>query len=170
MSLVPVKSIKSPKLEISPPGWLRITIGGIVALVYAVLLFLPIPIPFLKAVFLGLYTALLLVLAKRLRDRNNLVTLQANRDGVYFQTDLKDRYFYVPWRHIGKIEKAGFPLHSHALRVEILGEYRAPLRNSGHVDYVMSQDDRTFVYTLPQWNDRNRLMERMDYFRRPAFQ
>ena len=170
MSLVPVESIKNPKLLVSPPRWVWISVISLQLLIFCALFFIPIGSMPVKGTLLALYAIVIMALVKKAKKTNYLVTMQVNRDGVYFQTDMKNHYFFVPWRCVGIIEKAAFPLDKRGLRFEITGEYSKSIRNANSIGNVMTEKQRTFVYTLPQLNDRDKLIERMNYFRRPIFQ
>lgn len=93
---------------------------------------------------------------------NFLVTLQANKSGLYFQTDDVNRYFYVPWQDIGLMEKAIFPVNKRGLRIEVTGGSLARLEGSEHVGNVFAKNDRTFIYTIPQLRDRDKLIRRFN--------
>lgn len=95
--------------------------------------------------------------------------MQVNRDGVYFQTDKIHHYFFVPWRSIGKIEKAAFPLNSRAIRFEITSEYASSVRSSDLLGNVLAEGDKVFIYTSPQLHNRDKLIDKMLDFKRPVF-
>lgn len=169
MSLVSAESIKTPKMEVAPPKWIMIIVASLFSLVFVALFFIPIDSTPLKIALVGIYGVVLFAIINRAWRGNYLVTMQANRDGIYFQTDKAQSYFFVPWRCIGTIEKAAFPLNSRGLRFEITGEYKNIVRDIDSVGNVMSVDEKIFVYTIPQLNDRDKLIEAMIHFRDPVF-
>jgi hypothetical protein len=156
-------------MEVAPPKWVMTIVASLFLLVYVALFFIPLDSMPLKIAILGLYGILLLALIYKVRSGNYLVTMQINRDGVYFQTDKAQNYFFVPWRCIGAIEKAAFPLNSRGLRFEITGEYKNIVRDIDFVVNVMSVEEKIFIYTIPQLNDRDKLIEKMIHFRDPIF-
>lgn len=170
MSLVPAKSIKTPKLKVTPPLWVKIAVGSALLLVFLAMFFLPAGLGFLRTVILSAYGMVLVVIVIRALDKNYLVTVQANRDGLYFQSKRTSRYFFVPWRCIGVIEKAEFPLNKRAIRIEVTGDYKGSISRTEHIGNVLSVEDRIFIYTAPQLNDRLMLIDEMNRFRRPVFE
>ena len=169
MSLVSAESIPSPKIEVAPPKWALMIVASLFLLIFVALIFIPIDSAPLKIGVISIYGVVLLALVNRARGGRYLVTMQVNRDGVYFQTDQPQRYFFVPWRCIGAIEKAAFPLNSRGLRFEIIGEYKNIARDIDFVGNVMSVEEKVFIYTIPQLNDRDKLIEKMIHFRDPVF-
>ncbi|MEJ2691841.1 MAG: hypothetical protein P8166_02010 [Candidatus Thiodiazotropha sp.] len=169
MSLVSVETIKTPKMAVAPPKWLMVIVASMFLLIFVALFFIPIDSTPLKIAIIGVCGVVLLAIANRARGGNYLVTMQANRDGVYFQTDRDQSYFFIPWRCIGAIEKAAFPLNSRGLRFEITGEYKNIVRDTDLVGNVMSMEEKIFIYTIPQLNDRDKLIEKIIHFRDPVF-
>jgi len=156
-------------MEVAPPKWVMMIGASLFLLIFVALFFIPIDRTPLKIGIIGIYGIVLLALINRARGGNYLVTMQANRDGVYFQTDEVQSYFFVPWRCIGAIEKAVFPLNSRGLGFEITGEYKNIVRDIDFVGNVMSVEEKIFIYTIPQLNDRDKLIEKMVHFRDPVF-
>jgi hypothetical protein len=170
MSLVPVKSIKTPKLVVTSPKWVKVAVGSVLVLLFIALFLIPLNSTPIKVGIAGLYVAVIFSVFKKVRDTIYAVTMQANRDGVYFKSDRAKYYYFVPWRCIGRIEKAAFPLNARALRLEITGEYRSGVQTNDSIGNVMSVEDRLFIYRNPQLNDRDKLIDKLLYLKRPLYQ
>ena len=170
MSLISAKSIKKPNLKVTPPLWVKITLGSILILVCLAIFLSPSLGSGLKTTILSIYTVVLLVLAVKALDKDYLVTMRVNRDGIYFKSDKARSYFFVPWRCVGSLEKAPFPLNKRTLQIEITGDYKNSIGNSEHVANVMWVGDKIYVYAIPQLNNRDRLIEKMLNYKRPVFE
>ena len=88
-----------------------------------------------------------------------------NKKGVYFQTKNINKYFFVPWINVGVIEKANFPLNKRGLRIEITGEYSTLLQNNNYVGNVKNENNRTYVYTITQLLNRDKLIQKFSRLR-----
>lgn len=165
MRLISAAKIDAPKIRVSPPAWVFVLFWVVfIAILYA----------FSKAQLANVFVKYLLivvwgivmlgVLRNQLKG-NYGVTLQANRDGLYFQTSDANQYFYVPWENVGKIEKAVFPLNSRGLRIEITGDLVESIQNSKDIGNVRIENGHTFIYTIPQLRNRDRLIERFESFK-----
>ena len=160
MSLIAAKDITEPKIKVSPPGWLLALFYLMPVVLLVVIDNLPIEHLLIKYVAALMICLVGIAIARKQLKGNFLVTLQANKSGLYFQTDDVNRYFYVPWQDIGLMEKAVFPVNKRGLRIEITGESLARLKDSDHVGNVFAKNDRTFIYTIPQLHDRDKLIKR----------
>jgi hypothetical protein len=165
MSLVSAESIKEPKIEVTLPIWLKVVVGLILALLFVGVASAPIASNPIKLTILGLYSVILLGLANKTLKGNYLVTLKANNDGLYFQTSEANTYFHVPWSSIGVIEKAIFPLNSRGIRVEVTSDYKAIVKNTEYIGNVIEIENRLFIYTIPQLNDRDKLIDKLLSFK-----
>lgn len=170
MSLVSAKSIKRPHMKVTPPRWVKITLGSLLIMVYLAVAFVPSLGAAPKISIMSLFGILLLAGARKALGNGSWETMRINRDGIYFKTDEPRTYFFVPWRCVGSIEKAPFALHKRTLRIEITGDYKSSVSNTARVANVMSVGDKLYVYTLPRLNDRDRLIEKMLNYKRPVFE
>lgn len=160
MAIVAASEICEPKIKISPPIWL---IGGLTLIVFSMLapmLYLLIENTLLKFVIIGvIFLVVVRVVSLQLKG-NYMVTLQANSNGLFFQTDNYNQYFHVPWENVGIMEKAIFPLNRRGLRIEVTGAYIEQVLNTDKIGNVRTEGGRTFIYTIPQLQDRDKLINR----------
>jgi hypothetical protein len=166
MNLVTSARIAEPKMSVSPPFWALMLFWVISVGVLVVLSQLAIASAVVKYALVGGYLAAMLGIWRKQLKGNYLVTLQANTAGLYFQTDDTNQYLHIPWPNVGLIEKAIFPLNRRGLRVEITGDLAGPVRHSRDVGNVRVENGRTYIYTIPQMRDRDRLIEQFESFRK----
>ncbi len=166
MPLVSARNIEDPKMVVAPPTWVRIAIGVALVAIFALIAVLPIASSILKVAALIIYGVVLLGIARNALVGSQMATMQANDEGVYFQTDDASRYLLVPWDNIGAIEKVVFPVNKRGLRLEVTGPYRDVVETTEHVGNVQAIEDRVFIYTIPQLNDRDRLIDMLLAFKR----
>lgn len=164
MNLVDVTQIASPKITVSPPFWAMALFWIVSVAVLAVLGYLPV-VDGIKYVLIGIYGLVLLGLLRNQLKGGFLTTMQANKDGLYFQTSKASQYVHVPWNNVGLMEKTMFPLNKRGLRVEIIGGLVEQIRRSKDIGNVFHEDGRTYIYTLPQLRDRDELIEQFETFR-----
>ena len=152
-------------MKISPPLWVFILFWVVSIAVLIALSQLAVASVVIKYALVGIYGLVMLgVLRKQLKG-NYLVTLQANTDGLYFQTDDTNQYLYIPWKNVGRLEKAIFPLNSRGLRIEITGDLVEPIKRSKEVGNVRTENGHTYIYTTPQMRDRDRLIGQFESFK-----
>jgi hypothetical protein len=160
MAIVAARDISEPKIKVSPPMWF---IGGLTLIVLGVLasvLYLSVENTLLKFVIIGvIFLILAHVVSLQLRG-NYMVTMQANSNGLFFQTDNYSQYFHVPWDNVGIMEKAIFPVNRRGLRIEVTGSYIEQVLNTEKIGNVRTEGGRTFIYTIPQLQDRDKLINR----------
>jgi hypothetical protein len=108
MNLISSEDIKSPKIEVSPPSWIRLLIWLIFILIFVVLFKPPIGNSSIKYVAAAIFGLVMFGILRNQFKGNYLVTMQANKGGLYFQTSDPNRYYYVPWHNVGMMEKAVF--------------------------------------------------------------
>lgn len=170
MNLIDSAKIREPKIRVSPPTW-------VFALFW--ITFIAIFYAFSQAKIENVFFRYLLmavcglamfgVLRNQIRG-DYLVTLQASREGLYFQTDNANQYYFVPWKNVGNIEKAMFPVNRRGLRVEITGDLVPSIITSKDIGNVRTDGHRTFIYTIPQLHDRDRLIEQIESLRTSSSQ
>ena len=105
MCSVSEENIKGPKINVTPPMWVKIIVGLVFILLLIALAYSPIDNVILKLLLIGTFSAVLIGILRKAIKGNYLVTMQANDDGLYFQTDNERRYFHVPWSCIGLMGK-----------------------------------------------------------------
>lgn len=164
MTLTTSTQIRAPKIKVSPPPWVWIIFWLISIAVLAALSQLPSENAILKYAVFGIYGLVLIGVIRNQLKGNFLVTLQANQDGLYFQTSDTDKYFYVPWSNVGLIENAVFPLNSRGIRIEITGELADTIKNSTEIGNVRTENGCTYVYTIPQLRNREKVIEQLNAF------
>lgn len=165
MNLVSAEQIASPKLKVTPPWWIMFFFWGVAIAILVLVFLLPISNMLIKYVVIGTYALVLLGLVRNQFKRNFLVTMQANRHGLYFQTDDIDQYFFVPWKNVGQIEKAIFPVNRRGLRIEITGKLSDIVKNSNEPGNVMTENGCTYIYTLVQLHNRDGLIQKIQTLR-----
>ncbi|QKI89474.1 hypothetical protein [Thiomicrorhabdus xiamenensis] len=166
MELIHGNEIESPVIKVTPPAYAKMfVVAGLLALPLALLL-LPIVL-WLKVLSLSLYALVLFGIVRNYLKGFFLVTMQANLKGLYIQSDDYNDYYHFPWHSIGVIEKCIFPLNRRGLRIEICGDDRKEVLSSriGNVERVTG---KTFIYTLPQLLNRDRLIADFDKLRKRA--
>jgi len=165
MTLVSSAQISAPKIKVSPPFWVLALFWIIFTIILFALTRQQVTDVVVKYVLVGICGLLMLgVLRKQLKG-NYLVTIQANNDGLYFQARDNNQYFYVLWKNVGVMEKTIFPLNSRGLRIEITGESIEPILGTNHVGNVRTESGRTFVYTIPQLRNRDKLIDQLSSLR-----
>ena len=165
MRLVLSQEISEPKLEVAPPN-IVIWIFSIILVVAIVLvIYSPISSVAIKAAIATVIALILFGIIKNKRKGNYLTTMQANNAGLYFQTDEQNQYYYVPWEYIGVLEKAVFPLNSRGLRIEVIGEESKKLKTMNKVGNIREENGRTYIYTIPQLRDRDKLLKDLMNFK-----
>ncbi len=163
MRLVAANDIPMPRYELTPPWWALALYWPVFIGAGLLVHQLPIDNEVLRITALGLnWSVVILVLLNTLR-RDRLVTLQANHEGLFFQTVRHDHYFFVPWEAVGRIEKAVFPLNSRGLRIAISEDYAEAAGKA--VGNVTNEGGQSFIYTIPQLRNRDRLIETLNGFR-----
>lgn len=158
MKLVSSKDISIPKIRVSPPIWIWAFLWVVFILFLVALSLLPIQNGAVRYLLIGIAFLVMLGMLRQQVKGDYLVTPQANSEGLYFQTDDFHQYFFVPWSNVGVMEKAVFPLNSRGLRFEVTGIYADHLMGISHVGNVRNEDNRVFVYTIPQLHDRDKLI------------
>ncbi|MBI1424758.1 MAG: hypothetical protein GC149_15035 [Gammaproteobacteria bacterium] len=163
MPLIAANEISEPRLKVSPPA----AVFALVWIIFVAILFvfLMAPDSFVKYSLVAVWGLVLLAVLRKQLMGNYLVTLQANRDGLYFQTSKANQYFHAPWKNVGQIEKTLFPLNSKGLRVEITGDLVESIKHAEDAGNVGTEGGRTFIYTIPQLNNRDKLIKRLESFR-----
>ncbi len=165
MGLVSSSDIRHPRLEVAVPGFVVWSLALVFLVIIVFVLSLPVIGNAMKTMIVSLIALVSFGVVRNLRRGDCLTTMQVNGDGLFFQADDYRRYYHVPWECTGLIEKAVFPLNRRGLRFEVLGEVAEALRCSGHVGNVVTEGDRTFVYTIPQLRNRDRLIRDIQQFR-----
>ena len=77
-------------------------------------------------------------------------------------TDETNRYFHIPWANVGVIEKAVL----RGLRIEVIGAYKDEGRHATLAGDIRCIEDSVFVYTIPQLNNRDNLIDNLIDFKR----
>jgi len=165
MTLVSSAQIGTPKITVSPPFWAMLFFWVVFIAILITLTRLNVTEVFVKYTLIGVCVLLMFGVLRNQLKGNYLVTLQANKDGLYFQTSDTNQYFYVPWNNVGIIEKTLFPLNSRGLRIEITGETVVPIKSTNHVGNVRTENGHTFVYTIPQLHNRDKLIDQFMFFK-----
>ena len=165
MSLIAAAQISEPKLKVSPPAWVFVFVWAIFVAIFIFFYAAQPANPYVKYSLEAVWGLAMLGVVRNQLKGNYLVTLQANSAGLYFQTSDANQYFYVPWKNVGQIEKAIFPLISRGMRIEITGDSARSVANSDDVGNVRIEGGRTFVYTIPQLHHRDRLIKQLESFR-----
>ena len=164
MTLVSSKEISKPKLEVTPPVLLKVAIGCVLLAVLVFFVLIPMN-SLIKTVILLVYGIVLFLFIKKLSGGDYLVTMQANGDGLYFQTHRENDYFHLPWEFVGKIEKALFSVNSQGIRIEVTGDYQSVVRTTDAIGNVRIDKDKMYIYTLPQLLDRDKLINNLLEFK-----
>jgi hypothetical protein len=159
MTLVSSTQIGEPKIKVSPPAWALTFVWAVFALSIFALTKLQGADVLVKYALVSIGMLIMLGVLRNHLKGNFLVTMQANKDGLYFQARDQNQYFYVPWKNVGIMEKTIFPLNSRGLRIEITGESVGTLKSTNHVGNVRTENGRTFVYTIPQLRNRDKLID-----------
>jgi hypothetical protein len=165
MNLVTSAQIGAPKLKVSPPSWVLVLFWAVSIAVLVALSQLAVTDIIVKYVLIGICSLVMLGVLRNQLKGNFLVTIQANKDGLYFQTSDTNQYFCVPWKNVGLIEKAIFPLNSRGLRIEVTGELVEQIKNSKKIGNVKAENGHTFIYSIPQLRNRDRLIEQFESFK-----
>jgi hypothetical protein len=167
MRLVQSNEISEPKLVVALPKFVLQIFIVIWLSAIALAIFLPIES---TAKYIIIFTLIVISLGviKNHKNGNYLATMQANNEGLYFQTEHQNQYYYIPWKYIGSLEKTNFPLNHRGLRIEIIGEGSEILRTIDHVGNVIEENGRTYIYTIPQLRDRDKLIDDIENFRESA--
>lgn len=165
MNIVSSKTIHPPKIKVSPPLWIMISFGLAWAAAFVLLMQLAITNIPVKYGIVGIFTLVTLGILRNMFKGNFLTTMQANKDGVYFQTDNTNQYLYVPWENVGQIEKAIFPLNKRGLRIEITGDDIDLVKTSKDIGNIKTENGRTYIYTIPQLRDRDELIKKLESLR-----
>lgn len=152
--------------KVSPPRWVIAFCILILLTIDVTLLFSPAEVETLKWLGVAVCTALLIGLAKQLGNKNYLVTLAADQQGLYFQTSTTNKYFFVAWADVGVIEKTLFPLNSRGLQVEIGCNYHFDAARA--IGNVKKEHGRCFIYTIPQLRSRDRVIAELEKMRRAS--
>ena len=168
MTLVSSAQIGTPKITVSPPFWALLFCWVVFIAILITLTQMNVTEVFVKYALIGICVLLMFGVLRNQLKGNFLATLQANKDGLYFQTSDTNQYFYVPWNNVGIIEKAIFPLNSRGLRIEITGETVVSLESTNHVGNVRTEKGRTFVYTIPQLRDRDKLIDQFMFLKKAS--
>lgn len=161
MKPVHSNDIHDPKIKVAPPRFIIPVYIIIMAILVAAVIYLPIAGFMVKSIIVAVIALMLFGIIRNHRKGSYLTTMQANADGLYFQTDDYNQYYFVPWKHIGVMEKAVFPLNSRGLRIEVEDEAAEDMVSGQYVGNIRVENGRTFVYTLPQLQDRDKLIEKM---------
>ncbi len=163
MTLVEANDIHPPKYMLAPPWWALALYWPVFIGAGLLVHQLPIDNEVLRFTVLGInWSVVILVLLNTLR-RDRLVTLQANHEGLFFRTDGHDRYLFVSWEVVGRIEKATFPLNRRGLRIAISEDYAEAARQA--LGNVTNEGGQSFIYTIPQLRNRDSLVETLNGFR-----
>lgn len=170
MNLVTSEQISPPKITVGPPLWAVILFWLLSLAVLVMITQLPLGTIIIKYALLGIYGIVLLGVLRNQLKGHVLVTLQANNDGLYFQTNDTNQYCYVPWRNVGLIEKAIFPLNRRGIRIEVTGDLVEEIKSGTEVGNVRTEKGRTFIYTIPQLRNRERLIKQFESFKRAVTQ
>jgi hypothetical protein len=165
MSLVSAENIEEPKIKVTPPVWVKAFVGLFLAFLLVIIAGSPIDSVPLKFTILFLYSAVLLRVIRKHIKGNYLVTMQANHHGVYFQTTEEKTYYHLPWSGVGVIEKTIFPLNSRGIRVEVTGDYMAIVKSTDQIGNVKEIENKLYIYTITQLNDRDILIEKLLRFK-----
>ncbi|WP_457677066.1 hypothetical protein [Thiolapillus sp.] len=168
MSVVDSASIEEPRLVVAPAAWLFMGALALLFTAFLLVVFLPMGSEPLKGPIVLVSGLVLIGVTRNYFRGDYLATMQANAQGLYFQTDHPHRYFYLPWEYVGSLEATSFSLNSRGLRVEVLGDYRDRLVRSRQVGNVRTENGRTYVYTLPRLRDREQLIQQLENFRKGA--
>jgi len=165
MTLVSSAQISAPKIIVSPPLWALMFFWVVFSVILFALTRPYVTEVFVKYALIGIWCLSMFGVLRNQLKGNYLATMQANNDGLYFQTRDTNQYFYVPWKNVGVMEKAIFPLNSRGLRIEVIGETVEPIKNTKHVGNVRTENGLTFVYTIPQLRDRDKLIKQLLLFK-----
>jgi hypothetical protein len=160
INLVASKDIVEPKIKVSPPLWIILVFLLVYMCVFVGVINLPIESAVVKSIVVGVFCIVMFGIVKNQIGGNYLVTMQADKNGLYFQTDNANQYYFVPWSNIGAMEKALFPVNRRGLRLEVTGEYVEDLNSANHVGNVRTENERTFIYTIPQLQNRDKLIKK----------
>lgn len=161
MTLVSSTQISAPKIKVSPPSWVLALFWVVFTVIILALTRLQVTEVIVKYALIGICCLVMLGVLRNQIKGNFLVTMQANKDGVYFQTCDNNQYFYVPWKNVGIMEKTIFPLNTRGLRIEVTGESVETIKNTSYVGNVRTESGRTFIYTIPQLQNRDRLIDQL---------
>ncbi|TCK17172.1 hypothetical protein DFR30_0393 [Thiogranum longum] len=168
MSLVLSNEILEPKLKVAPPKIVIWIFGIILSIAIVLVIYSPIASVSIKGAIAAVIALILFGIVKNQKKGNYLATMQANNAGLYFQTDEQNLYYYVPWKYIGVIEKAVFPLNSRGLRIEVIEEESKKLKDMNQVGNIREENGRTYIYTIPQLLDRDKLLNDLMKFKESA--
>lgn len=164
--LIDAKDIDEDCYKIRPPRWVLCAYGFIFVTIYCGLIYLPVGNVSLKWSIIAIATVILVGIFRAIIKDNYLVTLIADRRGLYFQTGIAGRYYSVPWAHVVIIEKVMFPLNSRGLRVEVKCEcVDDDIKVVGN---YFKESGRCFIYTIPQLLDRDKLIEKFGQMKRSS--
>jgi hypothetical protein len=167
MRFVQANEISEPKLVVAPPKIVLWIFGFIWLLFVVLMIFLPMASS-IKAAIIVVLALFLYGMIKNYKQGNYLATMQVNHAGLYFQTDEQNQYYFIPWKYIGALEKTTFPLNDRGLRIEIIGEGSEALKMTNKVSNVVEEGAHTYIYTIPQLRDRDKLLNDIAKFKKSA--
>ena len=149
----------------APPKIVIWTFGFILSVAVVLVIYSPIESIAIKGAMAAVIALILIGIIKNQKKGNYLATMQANNAGLYFQTGKQNQYYYVPWKYIGVLEKAVFPLNSRGLRIEVIGEESKKLQDLNQVGNIREENGRIYIYTIPQLRDRDKLLDALMRFK-----
>lgn len=160
---VNITDIDRNSFEIKPPRWVLGFSVVVMVTIYIGLIFVSFGSDKLKWLVIAILTLVLIFVFKNFAKNDYLLTLIANRFGLYFYTGESGVFYFVPWKHVGVLEKAIHPVNSRGLRLEVDCSYIAG--DMDKVGNVVKEGGRCFIYTIPQLLNRDNVIGKLELFR-----
>lgn len=161
--IVDITEIDRDCYKIRPSGWVLSLNVLVLLLILGFLISQPASTFELKWFVVAIISVVLVGLLKALIRANYLVTLIADRKGLYFPGRIAERYYLIPWAQVLTIEKVSFPLNSRGLRVGVDCDcFNAAVSEIGN---VVKEQGRCFIYTIPQLRNRDKVIKALESIR-----
>lgn len=161
--VVDMTEIDGDCYKLRPPGWIFFLYVLVLLLILGLLISQPASTFELKWFLVAIVSVVLVGLLKMLIKANYLVTLIADRRGLYFPSRIAESYYLIPWARVLTIEKVSFPLNRRGLRVRVDCDcFNAAVSEIGN---VLKEQGRCFIYTIPQLRNRDKVIEDLENIR-----
>lgn len=155
--------IDKDSFRVAPPRWI-LPLGILFLISINIVIALqPSEVFAFKWLIVAVLLVFLIGLLRATAKSNYLVTLAADRRGLYFQSTEIDKYFFVSWQHVRSIEKASFPVNTRGLRIAVDCEYYADAERE--LGNVKKEHGQCFIYTIPQLRSRARVIKVLEKIR-----
>lgn len=162
--IVNVIDIDKNCYKIEVPHWVFVPYALIILMV-GVLIFQSSITLALRYFLVAIVIVLLVGVIKAFNKGKYRPSLIADSNGLYFPSQIAEKYYFISWAHVIAVEKASFPLNSRGLRVEIDCQcFDDAVIQIGNVS---NEDGRCFIYTIPQLRDRDEVIAKL-YSMRPS--